>query len=361
MMKTCSSSEFQTVPFNNECLEGFRKGLARLECQLDKHSSFLKVLNRLQSMKKISLVKNDKRPSREWKNKQTGEIINTLTKVNVRAHNVGILTGEVNNLLVIDVDVKDNGVEQFELYQQEFGQVDTLKVITPSGGFHLYFNYSADDAEANFITQNYVRNVARMKKNVDGSSVGIDIRANGGYVVAPPSSIGGVPYKIKSLREIVDIPLSLLKFLITNCVKKQVREQISVATDATENGKQLEVPSEYEFLITDGEIVRLLAELPHKYVDNYDDWLITTTCLKSLSKYELWEEWSKKSSEYNKVENDRQWNYNKGIIDINYLVWLLRQQWVDIKYIEEVKDRDRSVAHKVGDNDDASRHQALCK
>ena len=46
----------------------------------------------------------------------------------------------MNNLLVVDLDVKDDGVKEFEAYLAEHGKPNTFIVSTPSGGYHYYFN-----------------------------------------------------------------------------------------------------------------------------------------------------------------------------------------------------------------------------
>lgn len=74
-------------------------------------------------------------------------------------HNVGIITGRLSGIMVIDVDGKTD---------MEFPETWTVKT---SKGYHYYFNLP-DGAD--------LRNRTRAFPN-------IDIRAEGGYVVAPPS------------------------------------------------------------------------------------------------------------------------------------------------------------------------------
>lgn len=89
--------------------------------------------------------------------------------------NIGIATGAVSGgLVVIDLDIdKDkglNGYETLKRWQQEHGDLpDTWQSITGRGGYHLFYQDSA------------------IHKIRAGLYEGVDIRADGGYIVAPPS------------------------------------------------------------------------------------------------------------------------------------------------------------------------------
>ena len=95
--------------------------------------------------------------------------------------NTGIPTGTRNNLLVVDHDVKDEGVREFRKYRREFGTPQTLTVQTPTKGYHYYFNYSHEDPDCQAMIKAYLGNKTKFRGK------GIDIRSEGGYVVAPPS------------------------------------------------------------------------------------------------------------------------------------------------------------------------------
>ena len=88
-------------------------------------------------------------------------------------------TGSRNNLLAVDLDVKDDGVEEFKKYLSEHGRPETLTVKTPTGGYHYYFNYSHEDPDSERMIKDYLRNTTKFRGK------GIDVRSEGGYVVAP--------------------------------------------------------------------------------------------------------------------------------------------------------------------------------
>lgn len=86
--------------------------------------------------------------------------------------NIGIVTGAVSGLVVLDVDVRANGDVSLGTLTDEYGQLpDTPTVLTGGGGLHYYFAHPGG----------IIRNSAGKL----GS--GLDIRGDGGYVVAPPS------------------------------------------------------------------------------------------------------------------------------------------------------------------------------
>lgn len=132
----------------------------------------------------IPLPVNKKAPPPEgWKALATSndEKIGTRWERRFANHNIGIATGQ--GLLVVDVDTKGReGLNSLELLELA-GMPTSFRVRTPSGGIHVYISVPLDIG----ITVS----ADRLK-----GYPGIDIRCEGGYVVAPGSTIDGVPYEI---------------------------------------------------------------------------------------------------------------------------------------------------------------------
>ena len=102
--------------------------------------------------------------------------------------NIGVITGQISNLTVIDVDVKSGGLETLKTLRLPM----TLLVKTGGGGWHFYYKYTP------------------LLKTGAGIFKGIDIRNDGGYVVAPPSiHENGQSYYWSSIEEPVDAPTNL--------------------------------------------------------------------------------------------------------------------------------------------------------
>jgi len=122
----------------------------------------------------LPLRGGDKRPLIRWDGLQQARAdAATVTQwfSQAPAANVGIVTGEISNLIVLDVDPKHGGDESLAELERRFGALpQTAEARTGGGGRHLYF------AHPGGLTPNRV-----------GLKQGIDLRGDGGYVVAPPS------------------------------------------------------------------------------------------------------------------------------------------------------------------------------
>ena len=98
---------------------------------------------------KIKLQKNEKTPIKgsSWKDKKQQH-----KHIDSKLYNIGIPTGSVNNLFVLDIDVKDDGLEEWQTYINTYNEPNTMKIKTPSGGFHYYFKYKCDDDKIDALT-----------------------------------------------------------------------------------------------------------------------------------------------------------------------------------------------------------------
>jgi hypothetical protein len=108
--------------------------------------------------------------------------------------NYGVNPGE--GFVVIDLDVKDgkNGVELFDFLCEQndpaggLDFIETFKVKTPSGGYHIYFKTPHPLSNGHSLPE------------------GIDVRGAGGSAVVPGSKIGGTEYVVDNDAEIAEVP-----------------------------------------------------------------------------------------------------------------------------------------------------------
>jgi len=94
--------------------------------------------------------------------------------------NIGVATGSISGLVVVDVDPRHGGNESFAAAQERYGPIPPGPVAkTGGGGQHLVFAHPGRPVPC--------------RVNLMG---GIDIRADGGYIVAPPSDhLSGGTYR----------------------------------------------------------------------------------------------------------------------------------------------------------------------
>lgn len=100
---------------------------------------------------------------------------------------IGIVTGRVSGVTVIDIDIKD--IPKDELAKQLTAIINAIVsddplirkgyavVITGSGGAHIYTRYIDIKTQLQIDSQALV----------PGTQAKIDIKSDGGYVIAPPS------------------------------------------------------------------------------------------------------------------------------------------------------------------------------
>ncbi len=131
--------------------------------------------------------------------------------------NIGVRTGKESNLVVVDVDAAKGGriEELYDFVPKEILE-KTLWVKT-GGGFHLYFAYPPND---------------EIRNSADKLGSKIDVRGDGGYVVAPPSMhISGKQYEFLNENNLMPFPQAFVEKL-----KKDERR----SDTGTERGKPLE-------------------------------------------------------------------------------------------------------------------------
>lgn len=146
----------------------------------------------------IPIRSHDKRPAIPWQEFQ--QRLATASEVEEwfgrwPDGNIGIVTGAVSGMVVLDIDPKHGGDESLAQLVREHGPLPlTIEAITGGGGSHVYFSHPGG------IVRNKV-----------GLAPGIDLRGDGGCVVAPPSvHASGKSYGWRIGHSPNDIPLAPL-------------------------------------------------------------------------------------------------------------------------------------------------------
>ena len=146
------------------------------------------------------------------------------------ALNVGIATGSMSGgLIVIDLDVHEergeDGTDALWEWEREHGELpETVSAKTGSGGVHLYY-------QANTPISSSVN-----------TTLGVDVRAEGGYVVAPPSlHPSGQPYAWDNSPDDFDVApaddrvLEFVKFVQGGDLKR--KEKFKLPKEIKEGGR----------------------------------------------------------------------------------------------------------------------------
>jgi putative DNA primase/helicase len=138
--------------------------------------------------------------------------------------NIGIATGDASGIVVVDVDPP--GLATFGNLERLHGEVPpTWAAETGSGGLHLYYRMPPLD----------VRNSA------GAVGPGIDVRGNGGYVIAPPSRhLTGRRYRWQDAWHPRRLPLAavpdwLLKKMLPPGAARQAPPLPAVLREGTRN------------------------------------------------------------------------------------------------------------------------------
>jgi hypothetical protein len=114
-----------------------------------------------------------------------------------RDANVAVRTGAASRAVVLDIDTPKGGQATLAALEREYGRLPpTYEVLTGGGGRHLYFAHPGTEVPCS-----------------EGKlGPGLDVRGDGGYVVAPPSvHASGRPYKVLHDRELAPLPAWLLE------------------------------------------------------------------------------------------------------------------------------------------------------
>jgi putative DNA primase/helicase len=109
--------------------------------------------------------------------------------------NLGRPTGKKHGVVVLDVDPRHGGLESLAELEAKYGSLDTLSIITGSGGTHYHFLPPET-----------------LLKSLDGTiAPGLDTKAEGGYVILPPSNhLSGSLYRWGNQRSPAPVPDWLL-------------------------------------------------------------------------------------------------------------------------------------------------------
>lgn len=227
--------------------------------------------------------------------------------------NIGIATGRASGrLMVVDIDIKPErgqfGEDSWLERQKEYGKVhQVVGVMTGSGGQHLYFRYPES---------------ATVRSGQDVLGPAVDIRADGGYVIAPPSKhISGQEYFWDADWELLDIPEA--PDWLVHLASSRPREDSPADTPETPLAPE--------------QVREIRSALTCVVSDSRDTWCEIGMALHSTGAgeqaYGLWAEWSQQSDKYDPKDQRRTWKSFKGDSGITLSTLFFRAKksgWIDL-------------------------------
>lgn len=207
--------------------------------------------------------------------------------------NIAIATGKVSGIFVVDIDVANGKIGETSLAELEniYGKLpDTAMVITGSGGYHYYFKYPQG---------------VEIPSNQNALGTHIDVRADGGYVIAPPSNHeSGNWYEWEGSSdpfdgcEIADAPAWMLDLI---CKKqKPITGGVIIGGTSTE----------WESMCDEarGEFLSAMSFIEN---ETRESWLKVGFAIHATDStqigFDRWCEWSKSSSKFDISDQARVW------------------------------------------------------
>ncbi len=171
--------------------------------------------NRLDIFEKLSerfsiIPLNGKKSAEYWKQFQNQK--REFKREDFENKNAGIICGNINGLIVLDVDQPD--IFHYLCIKNRWNLPETFTVKSGGGREHYYYQYPDDGEEyrlKSYLAQN----------PNDGSKVHVfDVLAEGSYAVAPSSihPVTGNSYEVEYDRPIAPAP----KWLLDYCRKEKV-------------------------------------------------------------------------------------------------------------------------------------------
>ncbi len=124
--------------------------------------------------------------------------------------NIGLATGQWSGIIVLDIDPPEGHFGLKELQRVYSPLPDTRRSRTANKGIHYFFAYPNEGI--------ILRNAAGLN-----GLVGVDIRANGGYAVLPPSRLYG---RLSYTWGNPQTPIATLPAWLSDLLVKQQREMI---------------------------------------------------------------------------------------------------------------------------------------
>jgi putative DNA primase/helicase len=242
--------------------------------------------------------------------------IDAITKwwTRVPNANIGIATGKGSNLVVLDVD-GPTGEETLAKLERKHGSLPPAWNVKTGKGRHLYFRYP--------------KNIAKIK-SVARKRLCLDVRADGGYVVGPPSihqSGQRYTFDADKAAELAECPAWVIEYANGNpTIEGSDGARTKAAIDPV--------------LYSEAEEAKVRSALDCIVADERDAWRDVGAALHSLKwgdkGFAIWTDWSRRSpGKFDNADQQKTWEsfnrpYEGSQITAATIFYVARQLgWVD--------------------------------
>jgi hypothetical protein len=228
---------------------------------------------------------------------------------NYDANGLALLTGERNNLFVIDIDDKKSFNKLLKDNNEKIND-DWIIQMTGNGGMHIFFKYDER-----------LKDIQSCSDYFNGKYNNIDIRTNGGCIIINPSSYKNleknmmVSYKWKNKKSLLNSELpEIPKFLLNILLEQQAKEKNKIQKN-TQQEKQKKTGEKYEPEELSEEqksiFLKGLNLLSIKSKENINIWFTVGELIYKFGfSYKEWDEWSKEAKNYNGSNDIKKlWKY----------------------------------------------------
>lgn len=242
--------------------------------------------------------------------------------------NVAIQTGHISRLVVLDIDPRNGGDISLESIEKFIP--DTVVQLTGGGGTHFLFAYPPGDVRV---------------KSRGNILPGIDIKADGGYIIASPSThISGGTYEFEASSEPSEEFMPVL-------VPDGIVEMLDLYTD----DENIELQASEDHPFSELERNKIADALRYITPDDRDDWLRVGMAIHHENggddAFDIWNEWSQttKSGNYNarsQVTVWRSFKHKKRQVTIDTLFHDARKNgWVfqpqeELKFVLDADEEE---------------------
>jgi len=252
---------------------------------------------------KVNCFKNGKQPIKgsKFKKPNSQDNFKGVSVVDLlKNNNVGILTGEVNNLFCVDFDTHKSDFK-FDYKNHTIEELTkmTYSQKTASGGYHIVFQYEPDLKQKQSIKTNEICEV--------------DTRSDNGYFLVSGSKIENKKYKVINNVQPCKMPLQLKEFLLKNGYGKTDNGKTDNKTtnNKKENTKtndkiKQSFNEDKNFYIIDSHLKFILQNTKDIF-NNIEFWKYTSI-MKYLNKKQIWDDFNKTQPKYNEANNNKIWD-----------------------------------------------------